>query len=326
MRARQTGVALLSVVAASLCGGAQASASGPALDVPPSALAASLHCSGALAGSAHEPVLLVPGTATTTKTDFSWNYEPALTAAGVPWCAVDPPASQLGDIQVGAEYIVAAVRSMFAAAGQRIAIVGHSQGGMQPRWALRFWPDTRAMVQDLIGLAPSNHGTIDANVICLPGCAPGIWQQRSDSAFLRALNAPQETFPGIDYTVVYSHTDEVVVPNFDETGSSALHGPGAIANVAIQSICPLDLDEHLAIGTYDPVSYALVTDAITHPGPADPARVDRSVCGSLVMPGVNLLAFPFNEANLALGIATALATTPTVPREPALKCYAAGSC
>jgi hypothetical protein len=27
---------------------------------------------------------------------------------------------------------------------------------MQHRWALRFWPDTRAMVADDIGIAPDN--------------------------------------------------------------------------------------------------------------------------------------------------------------------------
>ena len=30
---------------------------------------------------------------------------------------------------------------------------------MIPRWALRFWPDTRVMVDHVVGLSPSNHGT-----------------------------------------------------------------------------------------------------------------------------------------------------------------------
>lgn len=36
------------------------------------------------------------------------------------------------------------------------AVLGHSQGGMVMRWSLRFWPDTRAMVADVIGMAGSN--------------------------------------------------------------------------------------------------------------------------------------------------------------------------
>ncbi len=34
-------------------------------------------------------------------------------------------------------------------------MVTHSQGGMIGRWATRFWPDTRQMVDDIVGLAPS---------------------------------------------------------------------------------------------------------------------------------------------------------------------------
>ena len=46
---------------------------------------------------------------------------------------------------------------------------------MVPRWALRFWPDTRPMVDDQIGMAPSNHGTDTAAHAARPGgCAAGV--------------------------------------------------------------------------------------------------------------------------------------------------------
>ena len=45
-----------------------------------------------------------------------------------------------------------------------------------------------------------------------------------------------------------------------------------ITNIATQAVCPGDAYEHLTIGTIDPVAYALAVDALTHPGPADPAR------------------------------------------------------
>ena len=95
-------------------------------------------------------------------------------------------------------------------------MVGYSQGGMVPRWALRFWPDTRAIVHDMIGIAPSNHGTLDAIALCRQECPPADWQQAEGARFLHALNSGAETFAGIDYTVIFSRTDEVVVPNFDE--------------------------------------------------------------------------------------------------------------
>lgn len=80
-----------------------------------------------------------------------------------------------------------------AAAGHRkISMVGHSQGGMIGRWALRYWPDTRALVDDYVGLASSNHDTAEPNfsVQCPTlGCDAANWQQRTGSNFLTALNS-----------------------------------------------------------------------------------------------------------------------------------------
>ena len=98
-----------------------------------------------------------------------------------------------------------------------------------------------------------------------------------------ALNSLAETFAGIDYTVIFSRTDEVVVPNFDSSGSSSLHtGGGTIANIAVQQICPNDISEHLAMGSYDAVGYALAIDAFTHSGAADPSRIPATVCARAV--------------------------------------------
>jgi hypothetical protein len=300
---------------------------GSPLSVPQDKLDASLVCSGNPAAGSREPVLLVPGTTVNPHADFSWNWEPALTNLGIPWCSVELPGNSMGDIQVAGEYVVNAVRTMYGRAGRRIAIIGHSQGGMVPRWAFRFWPDTRAMVDDQIGFAPSNHGTVDADVICAAGCAPAIWQQRDNADFIKALNSTQETFAGISYTEVYTHLDEVVVPNLDSNGSSSLHGGGGdITNVAVQDLCPLDTNEHLLVGTIDPVAYALAIDAMDHPGPADPSRIPSSVCTQVLMPGVNPLTFPTDLASAATVLSTTLATYPHVPSEPPLACYVTASC
>src|ERR1700730_11234191 len=138
-----------------------------------------LACTGTLGGAGRPPILLVPGTTLNPDADFSWNWERALRALGWPYCTVNLPGNAMGDIQIAGEYVVNAIRTMHARVGGRIDIVGHSQGGMVPRWALRFWPDTRAMVDDLVGLSPSNHGTLDATVVCAQSCAPAFWQQRS---------------------------------------------------------------------------------------------------------------------------------------------------
>lgn len=299
---------------------------GPPLSVPLPLLKQALVCTASVAHANREPILLVPGT-TLNPTEFTWNWDRALTAQSWPYCTIDLPGNAMGDIQIAGEYVVYAIRTMHRLSGRKIDIVGHSQGGMVPRWALRFWPDTRSMVDDLVGLSPSNHGTLDANAICAIGCAPSIWQQRSNANFIAALNSYQETFPGISYTNIYTDTDEVVVPNFGPNASSALHGGGGeITNVAIQQVCPTDVTEHIGIGTYDATAYAIAIDALTHAGPADPARVSRQVCLDPLMPGVNPLTFATDFAQMSVLIATTLATYPHVSAEPPLACYVTASC
>lgn len=317
--------AVVVVLAGLVVGAAPApAATGPALTVPASALAASLTCRGTLS-SGPTPVLLVPGTTLTAAVNYDWNYERALSAAGRSWCAVTVPNHGMSDVQVAAQYIVSAIRTMRAKAGRKISVIGYSQGGMSPRWALKYWPDTRAMVDDLVAIDPSNHGTLDAIGLCaLPGgCAPSFWQQRTGSALLRALNAGAETYAGISYTQVWSDFDEVVVPNLGPRASSALTtGSGARANVSVQSICPLHPAEHLSMGTTDPVAYAVAIDALTHSGPASASRISRSVCLRALMPGVDPSRLAANLTRLGTTVAAQVALYPHVNAEPPLAAYA----
>jgi triacylglycerol esterase/lipase EstA (alpha/beta hydrolase family) len=262
-------------------------------------------------------VLLIPGTGLTPEPNFSWNYARAFAAQGRPFCTVELPESATGDIQVAAEYVVHALRTM----GEGTDVVGYSQGGMIGRWALKYWPDARDLVDDLVGLAPSNHGTLDADVLCAAGpCAAAIHQQALAADFLAALNDGTETFPGIDYTVAYSLTDQIVVPNLVPPRSSPLRGDAA--NVAVQQICPGHVAEHLAMGTYDPVAYAVALDALDADGPADPGRIDRRVCLEPYMPGVDPLTFAVDLAGFTEAVGTGVATARLVPAEPELAPYA----
>ncbi len=297
---------------------------GPALTAP--GLDDSLTCHGDLAGSAGAPVLLVPGTTLDPDVNFDWNYARAFAQAGRAYCLVQLPAHATGDIQVAAEHVVHAIRAMHDEAGGRISVVGFSQGGMVPRWALKYWPDTRGMVTDMIGIDPSNYGTLDAYPVCGPGCVPAFWQQRTGAEFLAALNDGPDTFAGIDYTVVYTVTDEVVVPNLPPAASSELRrdGAGRLANIPVQSICPVHVAEHLTMGSTDPVGYAVVADALDHDGPADAGRIDRAVCLADVMPAVDRTQLPVNEARLLGQVATSIATEPRVAAEPPLREYARG--
>ncbi len=300
---------------------------GPKLGVPKAKLRSALRCTGHLARADRAPILLIPGTSLDPDANFSWNWEPALARRGWPYCALTIPHNGMSDIQVSGEYVVHALRRLDARSSRRVDVVGYSQGGMVPRWALRFWPGTRRMVDDLVGLSPSNHGTVDAIPACARGCAPSFWQQRSDSSFTRALNSRAETFPRISYSSIYTNTDEVVVPNAGPRASSALHGRrGRIANVAIQEVCPNDASEHLAIGSYDNTAYRLAIDALTHRGPADPSRVGVGACANPLMPGVDRSTFARDYARELAHIGAVIASYPTVPREPPLACYVTASC
>lgn len=301
---------------------------GPTLTVTKASLKAALQCSGDFKRSKLQPVLLNPATGVTVDQNYSWNYQRAFTAQERPWCAIHMPSHTLGDIQVSGEYLVYAIRTMRAKSNRDIAIMGHSQGGMSMRWALRFWPDTRAMVDDVIGMAGSNHGTKGIPA-CLPGlttCMPAVWQQQDKAEFIKALNSRAETFKGISYTQIYTKTDEVVTPS----ASAALHtGKGRITNVATQDVCPLAVYEHLLVGTIDNAAYTLAMDALDHDGPAKVSRFKKAECGKLFHPGVN----PAN-VSMYLNILAALpglgsvplpnlnlVGAPQLPKEPALRCY-----
>lgn len=300
---------------------------GPPLSVPTAKLKASLSCTPGVAREHRNPILLVPGTNLDPSSNYSWNYERAFAALKWAYCTVTLPYHTMGDIQVAGEYVVYALRAVAKLAGRQVDVLGYSQGGMLPRWALRFWPDTRRLVHAYVALDPSNHGTLDANATCQQHCAPADWQQAAGSHFYGALNSFAETFAGIDYTVVYSRTDEIVVPNLDASGSSSLHtGKGRIANIAVQQICPNDTSDHLAMGSYDPVGYALAIDAFSHESLADPARIPATVCAEPFQPGVNPATFPSDYAAYLAAIGNAEETAPQVSAEPPLECYVFAAC
>jgi triacylglycerol esterase/lipase EstA (alpha/beta hydrolase family) len=300
---------------------------GPALSIPPAKLRAAVSCTRGIRGDARDPILLVPGTDLDPKSNYSWNYERAFSARHWALCTVTLPAQATGDIQVAGEYVVYAIRRLARQSRRRVDILGYSQGGMVPRWALRFWPDTRHLVRSFVALDPSNHGTVDANAACQQQCSAADWQQAAGSRFMGALNSYVETFAGINYTVVYSRTDEVVVPNLNSSGSSALHtGRGKIRNIAVQQICPNDTSDHLAMGSYDPVGYALAANALSHESVANPQAISPSVCAQPFQPGVDPAQFPSNYSAFLADIGRGQENAKQPDAEPRLRCYVFTNC
>ncbi|MEU5433450.1 alpha/beta fold hydrolase [Streptomyces sp. NPDC020719] len=188
----------------------------------------------------------------------------------------------LGPIEKSAGQLDGFVDNVLAATGAPKAdLVGHSQGGMMPRWYLKFLGGA-AKVNTLVGIAPDNHGTTLLGLTALlpyfPGAGdllkattPGLADQIAGSPFLAKLNEGGDTVPGVHYTVISSQYDEVVTPY----RSQFLDGPD-VNNVLIQDKCVLDLSEHVAMGLADRITYHEVVNAL------DPAHATPTTCASVI--------------------------------------------
>ncbi len=275
-------------VTAVATGAASEFADEPALQTDQATLDAAMHCTD-FTHPDKPAVLLVHGTFTAGQEQYEWNYIPLLSARGFDVCAVTYPDRGLGDQQVSAEYVVNALRRMHARTGRKVAMIGHSQGATMPRWAIKWWPSARNALDDFIMEAGPNHGTAVAAPATLEqelglGALPvgilpaGFYQFAPASMFVNALNADDETPGDVDYTNIYTLTDELVQPAIPVPTAALDYGKNNphVTNQLIQDLCPLQITDHVTIGTTDAVAFALALDAITHPGPADPQRAGGS--------------------------------------------------
>ena len=171
-----------------------------------------------------------------------------------------------GEIRNSAKELSAFVDKVLAATGaSQVDIVGHSQGGMMPRYFIKNLGGA-SVVDDLVGIAPSNHGT--ANPFAAPAglACPACRQQATGSDFLRALNSGDESPGPVSYTQLVTRYDEVVIPYT----SGYLATDARVTNLTLQDKCPTDTTEHLRI-IYDPVALQITMNALARSGPADPS-------------------------------------------------------
>ncbi len=180
----------------------------------------------------------------------------------------------IGDVRDSAAQLATFVDQVLASTGaSEVDLVGHSQGGMMPRYYLKYLGGA-AEVHTLVGLSSSNHGTTVNGLFTLGkyfpgansffGVCPACEQQEAGSQFLTELNAGGDTVPGVDYTVIQTRYDEVVTPYT----SAFLSGPG-VTNVLLQKQCLLDLGEHLSM-PYDHIAAADVFTALDPAHPVSP--------------------------------------------------------
>ncbi len=162
-------------------------------------------------------------------------------------------------------------RVLRSTGAKKVSMVGHSQGGMMPRYYIKFLGGKKK-VDDLVGIAPSNHGTaliggsnpisdLAVGVLC-----KACLQQGTGSAFLRRLNRNDETPGNVSYTQITTRYDTVVVPH--TSGYLARGGKGRTpTNVTLQDVCPNEFVEHVFIPTSS-VTIQITLNALTRRGPA----------------------------------------------------------
>jgi triacylglycerol lipase len=233
------------------------------------------------------PVILVPGTFESMVKNwpvlspiladagycvFSLNYG---TTNGV--YATGPVADSAAELGNFVDAVLAATNT------KKVDLVGHSQGGMMPRYYMGFLGGA-TKVNHLIGIAPSNHGTeagmdpqspdpsatgesagagvsLESSSLC-QACT----DQGAGSAFMQKLNSIGDLVAGPSYTVISTKYDEIVTPY----QSQYLAGPARrVTNVTVQEKCPLDVFEHDQLPN-DPAVQQLVLHALGQVGaPAD---------------------------------------------------------
>ena len=264
---RSTLAALAAVLLAVVLGTAPPAAAGPSYDYP----ALGLPPAGANDWSCRpttrrpDPAVIVHGTFGDQKSLLD-NLSLALKRDGYCVYALDYGNRGTGRIQRSAHQLRRFVDRVLAATGStRVEMVGHSQGGMMPRYYIKYLGGRRH-VEDLVGLAPSNHGTHVNDAFGAGPMCRACDQQRAGSAFLDNLNHPDETPGPVDYTQVETQYDEVVVPH---TSAFLEPGPHSV-NILLQDRCPADHVDHLLI-PMDRQAIAWVLDAFDRPGPADPS-------------------------------------------------------
>jgi len=236
-------------------------------------------------GAAHPyPVILVNGTV--ANMDDNWqaaspllaNHGYCVFAFNYGGTSAGAVFQGIGEIAASAAQLSSFVNEVLAATGSaKVDLVGHSQGGMMPRYYLDFLGGA-AKVDKLVALAPSNYGTtldgltklasllgasslIDAGLSTV--CEACV-EQEEGSSFLAGLNATP-TVAGVAYTVIESVDDEVVTPYTN----AFLPAAANVTNITVNTQCPLDLSDHLEIAA-DPVALADMLNALD---PASPVRV-----------------------------------------------------
>ncbi|MFI5783265.1 esterase/lipase family protein [Nocardia sp. NPDC051570] len=208
---------------------------------------------------------------------------PALAQAGYCVFALDygrtvgGTLSGIGPMAASAQELSDFVDRVLSATGaQQVDIVGHSQGGVLPRYYMKNLGGADK-VHTLIGLAPDNHGTtwgaINLPMTIAPpitaALCPSCDEQLPTSTFIQQLNSGDMVLPDVQYTVLASRSDEFATPYT----TAYLPAEPNVTNLLLQDLCPADFTEHLLL-TSDPIAIRVVLNAL------DPEHAVTPTCAA----------------------------------------------
>jgi triacylglycerol esterase/lipase EstA (alpha/beta hydrolase family) len=170
-----------------------------------------------------------------------------------------------------------------ATGAAQVDIVGHSQGGMLPRYYLKFLGGADK-VRVLVGITPINHGTTLAGLggllagnpatsSLVASQCPACLDELAGSPFMQQLNAGGDTVGRVHYTVIGTRYEDVVTPY----QSVFLKGP-RVTNILLQDQCRTDFIDHPA-ANYDSIALHDMLNAL------DPEHATPPTC-TVVMAGV----------------------------------------
>lgn len=319
---RERRIGTLAVVMALLVAApSAASASGPKLTVPKADLKAAFECPIDPTDAPQTPIMFVTGTGATGDQGYLIGQD-AFEQYGHPVCYMNFPDFTTADIQVSVEYLVYGLRREFEMADRKLAVVGISQGGLLPRFALTYWPDLRRKVSDVVAAAGTQHGTtVSRGCSDMSPCTPANWQQLRGSNLLDAINSQADETPGdLSYTTVRSLTDQTVQPQGGKHPTSALDGA---RNILIQDVCPGRQTTHIGTAV-DSVTWEAFVDAVAHngnekKGAAKVSRLPDDVCDHPYADGLNeQQTSDFLSASGGL-VGNQQDQAPKVPREPKVR-------
>jgi triacylglycerol esterase/lipase EstA (alpha/beta hydrolase family) len=191
------------------------------------------------------------------------------------------PIQATDDIRESAKQLAAEVDRVLAETGApKVILIGHSQGGgILPVYYINN-PELNgaAKVSQLIGIAPSNHGTDASGLVGLQALpilgslligfanafGPAFEQQALGNEFQQEVYGNGDTRPGVLYTTIASKTDWVVTPYTQQ----ALDGPNVTNNV-LQDLYPGLPASHLGV-VLSPQVWSVVLDALASNPAANP--------------------------------------------------------